>query len=146
MTILMIPIIFIIDQWTKNKAENELKQEDRRYYAKKSVSLSLVYNKGAFLGFLKNKPFFLHIFTIATLVLIVIMAIPYWFLGKGKLTGLGFSLMLGGALGNYADRVRKGYVVDFIAFKPKHKVHFNLADFAIFKGALLTVIGQWFGV
>ena len=53
-----------------------------------------------------------------------------------RLEALGYSLVLGGALGNVADRVLRGQVVDFVDF---HWLHahwpaFNLADVAIVSG------------
>jgi signal peptidase II len=142
MMIFLIPIIWCLDQFTKNKAEVELSMRKSRYYLDEKVSLSLVYNKGAFLGWLKNKPKFLHMVTLFTLFLMLIVGLPYWLTDKGRVTGFGLALMFAGALGNYTDRVRKGHVVDFIAFGPKHDVHFNFADFAIFKGAIIMAFGQ----
>lgn len=54
---------------------------------------------------------------------------------------LALSLILGGALGNLADRVRLGYVVDFLDFHAfgYHWPAFNVADMAITGGAILIV-------
>ena len=145
MNLLLIPLIWVLDQWTKEKAEKSLSLTDKVYIAKGNASLRLVYNRGAFLGFLKNQPSYLHLFTLVALGVIVIMGLPYWITGKDRLTGTGLALIFAGAMGNYTDRVFKGYVVDFLAFKPNHKVHFNLADFAIFIGAGMMVIGEFIG-
>jgi len=54
----------------------------------------------------------------------------------------GYSLILGGALGNVLDRVLRGQVVDFLDFHWRH-AHwpaFNLADVAITSGAFLLVV------
>ncbi len=56
----------------------------------------------------------------------------------GLVEQLGYGLVLAGALGNFADRVGRGFVVDFI-----HVTHwpvFNVADAAIVVGAGLLVI------
>ena len=47
----------------------------------------------------------------------------------------GIALILGGAVSNTADRIFRKYVVDYI---PVGKVVFNLSDFAIIAGALIT--------
>jgi signal peptidase II len=62
-----------------------------------------------------------------------------------RLEAMGYSLILGGALGNVADRVLRGQVVDFLDFhwRLAHWPAFNLADVAITIGALclfLTVV------
>ncbi len=59
-----------------------------------------------------------------------------------RLEAVGYSLILGGALGNVADRVLRGQVVDFLDF---HWLHahwpaFNLADVAITSGAVLLIV------
>jgi signal peptidase II len=58
--------------------------------------------------------------------------------GYGVLSGLAFGLILGGAAGNLIDRMRLGYVVDFIDFRwfPV----FNLADSAIVCGVGLLIL------
>ncbi|MGA7216719.1 MAG: signal peptidase II [Candidatus Sulfotelmatobacter sp.] len=57
-------------------------------------------------------------------------------------TGIGLSLILGGALGNLWDRLARGRVVDFLLFYVKHYQWpvFNLADSAIVVGAGLLVL------
>ncbi|WP_319793045.1 signal peptidase II [Klebsiella pneumoniae] len=64
---------------------------------------------------------------------------------RPRLEAMGYSLILGGALGNVADRVLRGQVVDFLDFhwRLAHWPAFNLADVAITIGALclfLTVV------
>ena len=59
-------------------------------------------------------------------------------------------LVLGGALGNVTDRIRLGYVVDFIDvyYRSWHFPTFNVADSAIFVGAVLLIldaVGWGFG-
>ncbi len=145
MNFLVIPIIWCVDQFTKKKAEERLSTKERAYAFDNKVSFRVVYNKGAFLGLFKDQPRYLHFFTILALLMILIMGVPYWLGGKGRVTGLGLSMIFSGAMGNYTDRLKRGQVVDFIAFAPNHKVHFNIADFAIFIGAGLIVIGELLG-
>lgn len=144
MAFVIIPLVWAIDQLTKYIARDKLSRNKSKYYLNETISLRLVDNKGAFLGWLKDKPTYLHLFTLVSLFTILIMGMPYWLSDKGKLTGLGLAFMFAGALGNYTDRLHQGHVTDFVAFKPKHKVHFNIADFAIFKGAILLVLASIF--
>jgi signal peptidase II len=57
-------------------------------------------------------------------------------------TGVGLSLIMGGAMGNLWDRVMRGRVVDFLLFYLKRYQWpvFNLADSAIVVGAGLLVL------
>jgi signal peptidase II len=57
-------------------------------------------------------------------------------------TGVGLSLIMGGALGNLWDRLARGRVVDFLLFYYKRYQWpvFNLADSAIVIGAGLLVL------
>ena len=61
---------------------------------------------------------------------------------KEWMTGLGLGLILGGAVGNVADRIRLGYVVDFIDvhFAGWHYPAFNVADSAITCGVILLLL------
>ena len=67
--------------------------------------------------------------------------------GKKDLTAAGPTLMVGGAASNVYDRFRKGGVTDYIRFttgrKKLDETVFNLGDFAIFAGTLLTGAGDW---
>lgn len=56
-----------------------------------------------------------------------------------SLKKLGWSIVLGGALSNSIDRVRKHYVVDYI---PIGKYVYNISDFFIYIGALIAGIGE----
>ena len=59
---------------------------------------------------------------------------------------VGLSLVLGGALANIIDRVRLGYVVDFLDFhlNSSHWPAFNLADSFICLGAFIIFIQIFF--
>ncbi len=57
-----------------------------------------------------------------------------------RLEMLGFSLVIGGALGNLADRFSMGAVTDFLDLAIIHYPVFNLADSFIFTGVALLII------
>lgn len=63
------------------------------------------------------------------------------------LQGLALGLPLGGALGNFLDRVRLHYVVDFfdMRFGSYHFPVFNVADSAICVGVVLLILTQFRG-
>ena len=57
---------------------------------------------------------------------------------------IGCALVVGGALGNLFDRIHYGFVVDFVDvfYKNHHFAIFNIADVAIFCGAILYVFSS----
>ncbi|MFQ5700417.1 MAG: signal peptidase II [Acidobacteriota bacterium] len=59
-----------------------------------------------------------------------------------RLTQTSLALILGGALGNLVDRLRLGYVVDFLDFhwRGYHWPAFNLADSAICTGVAMLML------
>ena len=63
-----------------------------------------------------------------------------------RLARVGLSLILGGAIGNLADRVRQSYVVDFldVYFRGWHFWAFNIADACITVGAILVFVDLLF--
>ncbi len=62
--------------------------------------------------------------------------------GESPVYHLGLALLLGGALSNSADRLFRGYVVDYFSFITKNqkinRIVFNLSDFFIVIGSLLA--------
>ena len=64
---------------------------------------------------------------------------------KYKLEKIAYSLILGGAIGNFLDRIVYGYVIDFLDFYifGYNYPIFNLADTFIVLGVLLLIIYVW---
>ena len=62
-----------------------------------------------------------------------------------KIQTVAFGFILGGAVGNYVDRVRLGYVIDFIDWYVKgwHWPTFNIADSFIVIGVSVLVVSYW---
>lgn len=98
-------------------------------------SITYVENRGAAWGILSNNSWLLMIF-IPIFVLIII-----WYLytiGNNKYERLAGSLIIGGAIGNYIDRIFRGFVVDFLDIKVWPV--FNIADIAIVLGCIIMII------
>lgn len=111
-------------------------------------NLAHVLNKGAAFGFLNNPDSSWQIgFFIA--VTVVAVGFIYYLLATADrgdrffIWGLG--LVLGGALGNFIDRIRLGFVVDFLDFYlgSYHWPAFNVADIAISCGAFAVIISMY---
>ena len=85
----------------------------------------------------------------ALLAVVVTVILLVWLLrlDKGEwLKGLSLGLLIGGAIGNLADRIRLGYVVDFIDwhYGGWHWPAFNIADAAITCGIILLLLDAFF--
>ncbi|MBJ8114197.1 MULTISPECIES: lipoprotein signal peptidase LspA [Bacillus] len=97
-------------------------------------------NRGAAWGILENKMWFFYIITVVFVVFIVIYMQKY--AKTDKLLGISLGLILGGAVGNFIDRVFRQEVVDFIhvyIFSYNYPV-FNIADSALCIGVVLIII------
>ncbi|MFM8314551.1 MAG: signal peptidase II, partial [Deltaproteobacteria bacterium] len=89
-------------------------------------------------------PFFI---LVPVLALVIITAVLAKLKSNQKLTGVALSLVMGGAIGNLIDRVRFGYVVDFLDFHWKEIYHwpaFNVADSCIVVGVAYLFIQSFF--
>ncbi len=138
----LILSIFIIlaDQITKSAATQYLMGQRPIEIIKNFVELHYVKNYGAAFGILQNQRWFFIVITS-----IVVFAMVVYMLRNNKnitiLTKLSISMLSGGAVGNLIDRVRLGYVVDFI--KLDLKIYnfpvFNIADIFIVVGTALLV-------
>jgi signal peptidase II len=106
--------------------------------------LTHVQNRGAAFGLFDDTPgdWKLVMLILFSLVALTVVAVLLW---KNShvlsATGIGLSLVLGGALGNLWDRLMEKHVVDFLDFNlgTYHWPAFNVADSAIVIGAFLLV-------
>ncbi|MHB1608536.1 MAG: signal peptidase II [Acidiferrobacter thiooxydans] len=143
--LLIAVAVFVLDQWSKAEAVRYLSRGS--VHVTSFLNLVLVYNRGAAFGFLSNASGWQNVLFIA--VAVAIVAGILIFLARGgrrdRLTVVALMLVLGGAAGNLADRIRLGEVVDFIDFHigSWHWYTFNLADSAITVGAVLLAIDAW---
>ncbi|QIV95601.1 signal peptidase II [Allofrancisella inopinata] len=112
-------------------------------------NLTLLYNHGAAFSFLSNSQtsWQLMMFSIISLIAAVILICliikqPI----QAKLNLISFSLILGGALGNFYDRAFRGFVIDFLDFHlgNYHWPAFNIADSAITCGVILIILKSFY--
>lgn len=104
------------------------------------LRLTHVQNTGAVFGILTNQAFLLTI--IALVAIFFILLLYYRFFPPSALTTTVLGLILGGAVGNLVDRLRLGYVTDFIDVRLWGDFHwpaFNFADASTTVGTLVLV-------
>jgi len=134
MLLIITLFILFLDQSSKLLAVRSLLLNQSLPLIKGIFHLTLIHNRGAAFGILKNQtPLFIFI-SISAVILI------YLALRNNKCKGYTFynislALILAGALGNLIDRIRLGCVIDFLDFRIWPV--FNVADSAITIGAIL---------
>jgi signal peptidase II len=135
--------VVVLDQVTKRIAEERLRQVGSVPIPGTGDLLRLTYvqNRGAAFGLLQDQTVF---FVLVGVVVIGVIAASYRYLPRsGFRLHLALGLQLGGAIGNLLDRVRQGYVVDFVDFGYRSNWWpvFNVADSAIVIGVALLALG-----
>ncbi len=135
-------VIVALDLFTKHLVQSALAYGEHMTITS-FFNLVLTYNAGAAFSFLSDASgwqrwFFSGIAASAS-VLIVYLLRKH---AAEKLFCMSLSLVLGGALGNLWDRITLGHVVDFLDFHISgyHWPAFNVADSAIFVGAMLLIV------
>jgi len=124
--------VIFLDQITKLLAVKFLQLNTPFVIIKNFLNLTLVYNRGAAFGMFKNQ-----LFTFVFISVLVIIFIAHNLKNKRNsfIFKISLGLILAGAIGNLIDRLRFGFVIDFLDFRIWPV--FNLADSAITAAALL---------
>ncbi len=144
--IIIVLVIVIGEYKIKDYIEKHRELGEREEILGGNIILRKHHNEGAFLNFMGEKKELLKTIScvfLGLVSLLFLMLLPQ----KGKkLFKLGLAFALGGAISNVADRLCKGYVIDYFSFKCKKlkSIIFNLADMAIFFGSALMLLSTLF--
>ncbi|MFH0855706.1 MAG: signal peptidase II [Candidatus Omnitrophota bacterium] len=132
--------ILALDQISKFFVSAKIQLNDTLPVIKGVFGLSLIHNRGAAFGIFKNQ---VYLFIVTSLAAVVLIYFGLKDNRHNKYYVVSLSLILAGALGNLIDRVRFGYVIDFLNFYIWPV--FNVADSAVTVGAVLlgwTILKQ----
>lgn len=148
LSLLIIFICFLLDRLTKiytikflieNKIDN--------YYINEFFNLTLTWNRGIAFGLFQSEDLFYHL--ISFLIFLIILLIIF-FIIKSKLIFeiVLYSMITGGALGNFFDRIYYRAVPDFIDlhYQNFHWFTFNVSDICISVAIILLLIFDIFNV
>ena len=139
----------MVDQSSKAWAVRALRFGDGKQIIKGFLDLIYTENPGIAFGQLQEGGAFGRWFFVVLAILAAI-AVFYYFIrtprNDDRVLG-ACSLLLAGILGNLTDRVRLGYVIDFIVLHAGsyHWPTFNVADASITLGAVLLAYDLVFG-
>ena len=141
-------IVFLADQASKYWIVSQLQLERLgSVFLLPVLSLTWVENRGVAMGFLQAGDDVAR-WLLVGLTGLIAAAIIWWINSERDSTDLAaMGLILGGALGNIVDRVRLGYVVDFVHLHAGEWDFyvFNVADAAITIGVALLLLRAFFG-
>ena len=144
--LMLAAVVVALDQLTKFGASAMLNYAEPVAIFP-GLNFTLAHNTGAAFSLLSEASGWQRWF-FAAIALVVSVVITAWLrqIGDGELwLPLALSLILGGAIGNFIDRLNFGYVVDFIQvyYKTWYWPAFNIADSAICVGAVVLVLSGW---
>ena len=148
MALPILAAILALDLGTKHLAQVFLSRFQSLPIIPSFFHLTYVENRGAAFGFLAetNAQFRTPFFIIISILAIISITILYWKMEGNGWTRLALLFIMGGALGNFIDRVRLGWVIDFLDLHwyQHHWPAFNVADMAICIGAGILIIDMFF--
>lgn len=136
-----------LDQLSKFWASSQLKLGDSRPVFDLFLNLSLVHNSGAAFGLFSSLKQELRdpLFLVVPITTLLLIFFAFTRLKDSQSYSIAsFCLIIGGAFGNVLDRLRLGYVVDFLDFHWNSRAHFpafNVADAAISLGVFVLFVG-----
>ncbi len=150
LSVLTVFGIFLVDQLIKKRVEKYIQIRGGQQGEKEILGGRLLrrrhHNRGARLNFGESKRIFVAVLSVSlTSVLTVIFLCSLGQRGN-RLLRAGLSLLLGGAFSNSYDRLKRGFVVDYVSFnvkwEPLRRIVFNISDFCIIIGALTAALGS----
>ena len=136
---IVISIIFFLDRYAKLFILNNFTEDT--YYLNNYINLDLVWNIGIGFGLLSSNSSLLY--NLMSLIIgSVIIILIYVGLMSEKFDKLIYSIIIGGALGNFYDRLSYKAVPDFIDlhYNNFHWFTFNVADIFITLGILAFIL------
>ncbi len=133
--IIVIPLVLLVDQLSKVLVENNI-YNSQIDILKNIFSLTYVENTGGAWGVMGSIPI-LFLILVPIVVIAIFMAAMKT---NNRLEKISWYMIIGGALGNYIDRLFRGYVVDFINFHVWPV--FNVADIFVVVGCILLIVSS----
>jgi signal peptidase II len=143
--LLIALVVVLLDRWTKHIVAQRIPLYSHIQIIPGFFRLTHTENTGAAFSLFADSPApwkTALLITFSGIALVVVSVLLWKNHHAHMATGIGLSLIMGGALGNLWDRLARGRVVDFLLFYYKRYQWpvFNLADSAIVIGAGLLVL------
>ncbi|EEU88031.1 signal peptidase II [Enterococcus faecalis] len=127
-----------LDQWSKYLTVQNISLGETKEFIPGFLSLTHLRNTGAAWSLLEGKMIFFYVITVIVSVVIIYLLIKNY--KKSVWYSVGLSFVLAGAIGNFIDRVRLGYVVDMLQTDFMNFPIFNVADSTLVVGVICIFI------
>jgi len=139
--LILILLIFTFDRYAKLIVINNFSEQN--YFVNDYINFDLIWNTGIGFGLLDTQSTLFYNF-VTTLIGLVILILIYIMINSKNLDKLIYSTIIGGAIGNFYDRIAFKAVPDFIDlhYNNFHWFVFNLADVFITIGILTLIISE----
>ena len=139
----IILIIFFLDRYTKFFILNNI--TENTYYLNDYINLDLVWNIGIGFGLLSTDSLIIYN-SISIIIIIVITVLIYMLIKSSHIDKFIYTIIIGGALGNFYDRLVYQGVPDFrdLHYNNFHWFTFNVADIFITIGVSAFIIRSFF--
>ena len=140
---LIILVIFFIDRISKINIINNFSENS--YFINSFTNLDLIWNVGIGFGFLSTDSNLIYGLITLFIALVILMLI-YVLILSNNLDKLIYSMIIGGAIGNFYDRLMFKAVPDFIDlhYNNFHWFTFNVADIFITVGIMIFILRSFF--
>ena len=127
-----------LDQWSKYLTVQNISLGETKEFIPGFFFLTHLRNTGAAWSLLEGKMIFFYVITVIVSVVIIYLLIKNY--KKSIWYSVGLSFVLAGAIGNFIDRVRLGYVVDMLQTDFMNFPIFNVADSTLVVGVICIFI------
>lgn len=134
---LMALVLIALDQISKLWIVKNFKLFDTKPLINDIFHLTYVQNKGAAFSLLENQQWFFIIITLAAIGTLIYFFVLFYRKENYTLLRISMILVFSGAVGNFIDRIRLRYVIDFFDFRAINFAIFNVADSFVVVGAIL---------
>ena len=137
--------VVVLDQIVKAVVRSTFELHESVIVIPSFFNLTRVHNYGAAFGLMNAAEFPFKTVVLSIVATLALGALSWYgatLPAEQRLARLGLALIIGGAAGNLIDRLRSGYVVDFVDlyWRDWHFWAFNVADAAITVGVSLMIL------
>ena len=139
---LIILFCVFLDRYTKNEVINNF--SENVFFINNFINIDLIWNTGIGFGFLSTESSLIYNL-VSALVGVVIVILCYFTIISEVTDKLIYAIIIGGAIGNFYDRLIFNAVPDFIDlhYDRYHWFTFNVADIFITLGIIIFLINEF---